>query len=313
MPVHPQVQEILDATRGLPKAASIEEAREQYSAGCLTYVGPGEPVERVGDHDADGVPVRVFVPCGASGSEPLVLWIHGGGWVLGTIDAHDSLCRALSNAAGAVVVSVDYRLAPEAQHPSQVSECLTALRWAIRSAPSLGADPARVAVAGDSAGGNLAAAVARHARSDLAFQFLVYPAVDPSCSSETYERYGASGEYGLSRDEMLMCWEAFAPGESAKRDPDVSPLLADDLVGLPPALVLCAECDPLTDEGLEYAARLREAGVPASTSVYPGMVHGFFRWRGGVDAAHEAMEEGAAALREALGSQRLSPLPAPAR
>lgn len=312
MALHPQVQEIVDAGRAAPEPQSVEEAREAYERSCLVYVGPAEPVERVSDEDADGVRVRVFVPCGASeeGPLPIVLWIHGGGWVLGTIDAHDALCRALCNAAGAVVVSVDYRLAPEAQHPAQLEDCLRALRWAQRSAPSFGGDPARVAVAGDSAGGNLAAVVARHARSDLSFQLLVYPAVDAGCSTKSYGSWGDDA-YGLSKTHMELCWAAYAPG--AADDPDVSPLRASDLAGVPPALVVVAQYDPLCDEGIAYAEKLRSEGVEARAVCYEGMVHGFFRWRGGVDAAHEAMEEAAGALREALGSRRLSPLPAPAK
>jgi acetyl esterase len=310
MPVHPQVQEILDAGKELPAPRSLEEARVQYAAGCLTYVGPAEPVDRVSDEDAGGVRVRVFVPKDASQAEPLpcVLWIHGGGWILGTIDAHDALCRALCNAAGAVVASVDYRLAPEHQHPAQLDDCEKALRWVQRSAESLGVDPARIAVAGDSAGGNLAAVLARRFRSELVFQALVYPAIDATCSTGSYETSG-SWDYGLARDHMQLCWAAYAP--DGADDPDVSPILADDLAGLPPALVVGAEYDPLRDEGVAYAERLREAGVEARASCYEGMVHGFFRWRGGVDAAHEAMEEVAEALREALGSERLSPLRAP--
>ena len=297
MPVHPQIQEILDADRELPEPQGIEEAREQYAAGCMTYVGQAEPVDSVDDCDADGVRVRVFVPKDAL-DEPLptVMWIHGGGWILGTIDAHDALCRALCNAARARVCSVDYRLAPEHRHPAQLEDCLTALRWA--SARFGGP----LAVAGDSAGGNLAAVVARHARDlgiGLAFQLLVYPATDASCSAPSYESLG-DGSYALTRDYMVDCWEHYAPGEEAKRSPDVSPLLADDVSGLPPALVIVAEYDPLTDEALAYAEKLREAGVEARTSSYDGMVHGFFRWRGGVDAAHDAMEEAAGALREAF-------------
>jgi acetyl esterase/lipase len=306
VPVHPQVQEIIDAD--LPAPESIEQAREQYDAGCLTYVGQAEPVDGVCDEDANGVRVRVFTPKGAADrSLPVVLWIHGGGWILGTIEAHDALCRALGNAAGAIVCSVDYRLAPEAQHPAQLEDCRKALDW-VRST----FEGAPVAVAGDSAGANLAAVLARHERDRLAFQVLVYPALDGRCSTRSYETCG-DGSYALSRDHMRFCWEAYAPGEDAKADPDVSPGLAplEELAGLPPALVICAEFDPLTDEGLEYASRLREAGVEARTVVYDGMVHGFFRWRGGVDAAHEAMEEAASALRSALGSDRLSPLPAP--
>ena len=311
MTVHPQVQEILDAGRDAPVPSSIEEAREAYDAGCMTYVGMAEPVDGVSDEDADGVRVRVFVPKGGSDGDPLpcVLWVHGGGWVLGTIDAYDALCRALANAAGAIVFCVDYRLAPEHRHPAPLDDCSRALEWVLRSAPEFGGDPGRVAVAGDSAGGNLAAVLARRFRSDVVFQLLVYPAVDPSCSTGSYSSCGAGNAYGLSRDQMTLCWEAYAPGDDAKRDPDAVPLLADDLAGLPPALVICAEYDPLKDEGLAYADRLRSAGVEVASRCYDGMVHGFFRWRGGVAAAHEAMEEAAAALRDAFGSERLSPTP----
>jgi acetyl esterase len=305
VPVHPQVQEIIDAQAELPEPQGLDEAREQYAAGCMTYVGQAEPVECVEDHDAGGVRVRVYEP-DCSQDLPAIVWIHGGGWVLGTIDAHDVLCRALCNAAGAVVCSVDYRLAPEHTHPAQLEDCLTALDWVRERFGT------PLAVAGDSAGGNLAAAVARHRRDDLAFQVLVYPATDATCSTDSYESYG-DGTYSLSRTYMEDCWEHYAPGDEAKRSPDVSPLRADDLAGVPPALVVTAEFDPLTDEGVAYAERLRQAGVDARVAPYDGMVHGFFRWRGAVDAAHDAMEEAAEALRGALGTERLSDLPAPAK
>ena len=298
MPVHPQAQAVLDAGRGLPAPGSIEEARAQYVANTAHLAGPAEPVERVTDMDAEGVPVRVYVPAGASGAA--VLFLHGGGWVLGTLDTHDALCRALANAAGAVVCAVDYRLAPEAPFPAAVDDASRALRWLLREASSLGVDPSRVAVAGDSAGGNLAAVLARRFRDDLRFQLLVYPVTDGGCESGSYASYGGA-EYGLSREQMEACWDAYA--SAGRLDPDASPLRADDLAGLPPALVICAEYDPLTDEALAYAERLREAGVDARASVYPGMVHGFFRWRAGVDAAHEAMAEAAAALREVVAAK----------
>lgn len=303
MAIHPQAQAVLDAGRDAPQPESIEEARAQYAATSLRFAGEAEAVARVSDEDADGVRVRVYVPADAGeGPLPAVLWIHGGGWVLGTLDAHDPLCRALSNGAGAVVCSVDYGLAPEHQHPSQLEECSRVLAWLLREAPSLGADPARVAVAGDSAGGTLAAVLAQRFRSEVRFQLLVYPVTDASCATASYEAYGGP-EYGLSREQMALCWEAYAPGEEAKLDPDVSPLRAGDLAGVAPALIVLAELDPLTDEGIAYAERLREAGVEVRTSTYDGMVHGFFRWRGAVDAAHEALDEAAAALRAALSAK----------
>ena len=305
MPVHPQIREILDATEALPRPETIEEMREEYAAGCMTYVGQAEPVDRVEDADADGVRLRVFVP-EDPGDEPLplVLWMHGGGWILGTIEAHDALCRAMCNAARAVVASVDYRLAPEHPFPAPLRDCLTALRWVRAHADELGADATRIAVAGDSAGGTLATVLARKARDEgepVQFQLLVYPPTDSGLSTASMAELG-DGEYALTKRHMALCWDAYAPDEEAKAGPDVSPLRASDLAGLPPALVICAEYDPLTDEARAYAERLAEAGVPVRTTTYEGMVHGFFRWRGGVDAAHEAMGEAAAALREALGA-----------
>lgn len=297
MPVHPQAQAVLDAGRGAPAPASVEEARAQYVASSARLVGEAEPVGRVTDRDADGVPVRMYVPAG-DGPFPAVLFLHGGGWILGNLDTHDAVCRALCNRAGAIVCSVDYRLAPEAPFPAAVGDASQALEWLLREAAALGADPARVAVAGDSAGGNLAAVLARRFRSDLRFQLLVYPVTDGACDTPSYASWGGA-EYGLSREQMAACWDAYAPGD-ARLGPDASPLRAGDLERLPPALVVCAEYDPLTDEALAYAERLRAAGVEVRTTVYPGMVHGFFRWRASVDAAHAAMEEAAAALRDAF-------------
>jgi acetyl esterase len=289
--LHPQIRAILAAGEGATEAATVAEAREQYARTALQWVGDGETVQDVRDVTGIG---RLYAPEDAHGA---VLWIHGGGWIMGTIEAYDALCRALANASGARVLSVDYRLAPESPFPGPVEDCGRALAWLASSYPG---EP--LAVAGDSAGGNLAAVVARRARDaggpDLRFQLLVYPVTDAACATASMQRYGAGG-YRLTRSSMLSCWDAYAPG-SAARSPDASPLRAADLSRLPPALVLLAECDPLTDEGSDYADRLRAAGVAAAVSVYPGMVHGFFRWLGAVDAARDALDEAAAALRDAL-------------
>ena len=292
--IDPQVQAVLDAGAEEPPPASIEEARAGYARTSLRFVGAAEDVAEVREADADGVPVRVYRPADARGA---ILWIHGGGWILGTLDAYDPLCRALANRTGAAVVSVDYRLAPEHPLPAPMEDCEAALRW---MATEL-AGP--YVVAGDSAGGNLAAVLARRARDGgeipLAFQLLVYPITDAAMATDSYRRFGADQTYGLSKLAMAACWESYAPGRIGQ-SPDASPLRAPDLSGLPPAFVLLAECDPLTDEGLDYAERLRAAGVDARTSVYSGMAHGFVRWRGAVDAAHGALDEAAAAVREAL-------------
>ena len=293
--IDPQVQAVLDMGAEEPAPSSIEEARANYARTSLRFVGEPEEVAEVRDADAAGTPVRLFRPAGAHGA---ILWIHGGGWIMGTLEAYDPLCRALANRAGAAVVAVDYRLAPEHPLPVPMEDCEAALRWMASELPG------PYAVAGDSAGGNLAAVLTRRVRDadgpvELVFQLLVYPVTDAAMATDSYRRFGADQTYGLSKLAMSVCWEQYAPGRIGQ-SPDASPLRAPDLGGLPPALVLLAECDPLIDEGLDYAERLRAAGVDARTSVYEGTAHGFVRWRGAVDAAHAALDEAAAALRDAL-------------
>jgi acetyl esterase len=279
-----------------PRPQSIEEARAGYDRTSLQWVGEAEPVEEVSEVEVDPVCVRLYRPAGARG---VILWIHGGGWIMGNLTSYDPLCRALANRTGAVVASVDYRLAPESQFPGPVEDCERALDWV---AAELAGEP--LCIAGDSAGGNLATVVARRARDrgrpEIAFQLLAYPATDAACATASMQEYGADGAgFGLGREEMLVCWAAYAPG-AAQRSPDVSPLRAADLSRMPPTLMLLAECDPLTDEATDYADRLREAGVEVEVSVWPGMMHGFLRFRAGVDAAHEALEVAASRVRRAL-------------
>ena len=284
MSLHPQIVAILEAGEEGPDPETIEEIRAQYDANALRYVGEPEPVASVSDVPGG----RLYVPDGAVGA---VLFIHGGGWIMGTLESYDAVCRALANRSGAAVLSVDYRLAPETPFPGPLEDCERALEWlAARFSP--------LAVAGDSAGGNLATVLARRMPGAFALQLLVYPATDAACATGSMFAFG-SGGYRLTRDGMLKCWDAYAPGASA-RSADASPLRAASLEGMPATHVILAECDPLTDEGSDYADRLRAAGVPVTVSVYDGMVHGFFRWLGAVDAAREAMDEAGAALRAAL-------------
>ena len=286
MTLHPQVAAVLAAAPpAAPKAPTLAEARAEYERGAIALGGEVEDVASVVDVEHG----RLYVPDDAVGA---VLWLHGGGWVYGSVAAYDKLCRALANRCGAAVLSVEYRLAPETPFPGALEDCEAALAWLA----SQGFGP--LAVAGDSAGGNLATVVARRARDaggpPLAFQLLVYPVTDAACATGSMQEYGG-GEYRLTREQMLELWGMYAPGASA-RSADASPLRAASLSGMPPALVIVAQYDPLTDEALDYAERLPDAKV----SVYDGMVHGFFRWRGAVDAAHVALDEGAAALRSAL-------------
>jgi acetyl esterase len=282
--------------RSRRRPTSIEEAREGYDRSSLRWVGEAEEV--ASSHD-ERVGRRACASTSRSSPRGgTLVWIHGGGWIIGNLSSYDPLCRALCNRSGARVVSVDYRLAPETPFPGALEDCEAALHWA---AVEFG--DGVLAVGGDSAGGNLAAVLARRARDaggpELAFQLLVYPVTDAACATGTMQQFGEDATYGLSREQMLVCWAVYAPGASA-RSPDASPLRAADLSGLPPALIVLAECDPLTDEGLDYAERLQAAGVDAEVRAWPGMVHGFLRWRAAIDVAHTALDEAAVALRGAL-------------
>jgi acetyl esterase len=280
---------------GAPRPESIEDARMGYDRTSLQWVGEAEEVAPVTDEPVGECCVRVYEPL--ERARGAILWIHGGGWIMGNLTSYDPLCRALANRTGAVVVSVDYRLAPESPYPGPVDDSEAALRWLHERYPD---EP--LAIAGDSAGGNLATVVARRVRGsdlDLRMQVLLYPPTDAACGTSSYQEFGADGAYGLEREQMLTCWSAYAPGLASK-SPEVSPLRAPDLSGLPPALLVLAECDPLTDEATDYADRLRAAGVDVEVEVWPGMIHGFVRFRAAIDDAHAAMDQVALRLRDAL-------------
>jgi acetyl esterase len=251
---------------------------------------------------AGEIPARLYRPP-VSTPPPLVVWYHGGGWVVGDLDTHDGACRFLCGATGAAVLSVDYRLAPEHRFPAAVVDALAAFRWASANAASLGADPARVAVAGDSAGGNLAAVVSRLAVREggprPVAQMLVYPVTDVSTKHPSY-RFFSEG-FLLSEADMDWFKGHYLPSTEAARDPRVSPLLADDLEGLPPAVVLTAGFDPLRDEGEAYARRLERAGVRVHLRRAEGQIHGFFSLATMLPTARVAASWGTARLAEELG------------
>jgi acetyl esterase len=250
------------------------------------------------------VPLRIYRPLSADGRRPLaaVVYLHGGGWVTCDLDTHDRLCRTLANRSGAAVIAVDYRRAPEHPFPAAVDDGLAALDWTRAHAADLGVDLARLAVAGDSAGGNLAAVIARRDRDGggappLALQVLLLPVTDAAMDTPSYTE-NADGFY-LTHAAMRWYWDHYLGGADPLH-PDASPLRASDLRGLPPALVVTAEYDPLRDEGEAYAERLRTAGVRVRFRRYEGMVHGFIRWGAAVDAATAALDEVGRGIGEAL-------------
>ncbi|HVF75177.1 MAG TPA: alpha/beta hydrolase [Acidimicrobiales bacterium] len=250
--------------------------------------GPEVPTE---DATADGVPVRLYRPDDAVGT---LVWFHGGGWCLGSMDEHDAFCRRFAVAAGTTIVNVDYRLAPEHPFPAGFDDCYAATKWAAATLPG------PTAVGGDSAGGNLAAAVTFKARDDgppLAFQLLVYPAVDAEMSYPSMKENGEG--YFLYEADTRWFWDHYLAGHD-RRDPLASPIYADDLGGLPPAYVVTTEYDPLRDEGEAYALRLEQAGVPTLRRRWDGELHAFFTAGKVYAAAQPATEEAAAALRAAL-------------
>jgi acetyl esterase len=312
MPLHPQVNALLESMRstgGPPlEATTVEQARAAQRASTVSLGGRVEEVsatvEAAAPSPAGEVPVRIHRPRGAPAGQPLggVVYLHGGGWLAGDLDTHDRLCRSLANRSGATVIAVDYRLAPEHPFPAGLEDGAAALAWTRAHAAEIGLDPNRLAVAGDSAGGNLAAVIARRDRDaggapPLRLQLLVSPITDGAMDTPSYTENG-EGHY-LTRADMRWYWGHYLAGADPLQ-PDASPLRATDLRGLPPAWVLTAEYDPLRDEGEAYAERLRAAGVPVACQRRAGMVHGFVRWAGAVDDAAAVLDEAAAALREAL-------------
>jgi acetyl esterase len=283
---------------------SVAQARAFHLRDAAALNGEAVPVAAVADRTVPGpageLPVRIYTPEGTA-PFPIVVFFHGGGWVLGTLDTYDPLCRALAAATPAVVVSVGYRLAPEHRWPAAAEDAYAATLWVSRNAAELGGAQHRVAVAGDSAGGNLAAVVALAARDRggpaIAFQLLVYPALDAAGDTASWREH-AEGFY-LTAAGMRWYWDHYLGGADGMA-PDASPLRAAFAGGLPPALVVGAEHDVLRDEGEAYAARLREAGVDATATRAAGMVHGFLRWRAVTPTADTALQEAAAALRSAL-------------
>ena len=284
-------------------AAAREQMKRRVAAGDPV------PVGRVEDRMIPGpngeIPIRIYTPDG-TGPFGALVYFHGGGWVVGNIEMTDQPCRMITKAAGCVTVSVDYRLAPEHKFPAGPEDCYAATKWVADNATALGCDPSRIAVGGTSAGANLAAAVALMARDrsapNVAYQLLVYPATRRELDTPSHKQFATDGYYILSRADMEWFWGHYLASEADAANPYACPARAKSLAGLPPALVITAEFDPLRDEGESYAARLREEGVATVLKRYDGVTHGFFGMPSVVEKSRVAIAEASAALRAAIGS-----------
>ena len=308
MPLDPQVQAYLEQEAALNLPPINQQTPEQLRQGIraeLATLGEPEPVAKVENRlipgPAGDIPIRIYTPQG-SGPFPVLVYFHGGGWVVCDLDTHDGLCRSFANQAGCLVVSVDYRLAPEHKFPAAPLDSYAATKWVAEHATTLNGDPTRIAIGGDSAGGNLTAVVTMMARErggpSLIFQLMLCPGTDFTMSTPSIDE-NATG-YGLTKDDMIWFTNHYLNHEDEKRDPLASPLLATDFSGLPPALIITAEYDPIRDEGEQYGQRLQEAGVPATVSRYDGMIHGFIGTP--FEQGKQGMTECVTALQAAFAS-----------
>jgi acetyl esterase len=304
----PQAKAVIDLVikSGRPPyhQLSPKDARQMFRETRPAATPPAPEIGAVTDLTADGIPIRLYRPQGvpASTALPALVFFHGGGWVIGDLETHDVLCRQLTAGAGISVINVDYRLAPEYTFPAAIDDAWAATRWVAAHAAELGIDAGRLAVGGDSAGGNLAAVVALLARDrgapSIALQALIYPVTDVGAESPSYADF-ADG-FMLTRDSMRWFIAHYLAGKEDAVDWRVSPLRAPSVAGVAPTLVVTAGFDPLRDEGDAYARKLREAGVRVDTICYGGMIHGFVPMGRLIETGNRAVAHIAATLREAL-------------
>lgn len=304
-----KVLEMIRLSGRPPYETLAPDAAREYSRAARALLAP-EPPEMaeiralVAPGPAGDIPLRLYRPAGSAPGTalPALIYFHGGGWVIGDLESHDVVCRQIANAAQAAVVSVDYRLAPEHKFPAAVEDAIAAVEWIATSAAALGLDPARLAVGGDSAGGNLAIIVSLHARDRggpaLVLQVLIYPATEFAMSHPSHQRFGEG--LMLTRGTMEWFRAHYLRGPADIADWRASPLRAASFAALPPALVLIAGCDPLSDEGEDYVGRLRAAGVPVTLTRFEGMIHGFLTMGKMIPAADEAVADIAGALKAAF-------------
>jgi len=298
----------LSGETSLAEGRTVEQARRENREEAPVVCGPRRPMARVESLTMPGprgeIRARLYVALGApQPPQPLLVYLHGGGWVIGDLDTHDGVCRFLAEHGGCRVLSVDYRLAPEHPFPEPVEDAVAAFSWAAENAAELGADPARVAIGGDSAGGNLATAVCIQARDSgapmPAMQLLLYPVTDAVGGQASRETF-AEG-FVLTRADMKWFEDHYIPDGIDGKDPRASMMRADDVSGLPPAYIATAGFDPLRDEAETYAERMREAGVSVVLQRHPGLIHGFAHLTALCPSALAAMLEVAGALRMGLG------------
>lgn len=311
MPLHPFFQQLQAASAGAPPTHTLPlDVIRQANLAMLPMLGEPEPVARVEDVTIpvkEGtITVRVYTPAG-EGPFPVLMTIHGGGWIAGSLAVFDHVSRALVNRVGCIAVSVEHHLAPEHKFPVPLEDCYDALVWTAGHIANYGGDPARIAVLGESAGGNLAAALALLARDRggprLAYQVLVNPALGYPAIDRPSIREMASG-YGLTREDLIWCYEQYMSSPDDWKNPYFVPMASEDLSGLPPALILTAKYDLLRDDGAVYGDQLRKAGVPAEVVCTEGVMHGFFLLTSLIEPARQAMDTAAAALRKGFGIDR---------
>jgi acetyl esterase len=300
MPLHPQAQAVADFYKAMRTTPFEElqptEARALYNAGQIPST---EVVHEIRDVQAGSIPCRLYRPS-AQTDLGLLVFFHGGGWVIGDLNSHDGVCRSLANKSGHAVLAVDYRLAPEHKFPAAFDDCAEALKWAYDNALALGIDNTRMAVGGDSAGGNLAAAVALTEVVPLKFQMLIYPAVDMSMESPSINE-NANAPI-LTKSVMAWFVNHYMNSDSDRTNINASPMLASDeqLKRMPPAIVITAQYDPLRDEGEAYGRRLVENGVSVTITRYNGAFHGFFNMITILDDAQSAHAQASTLLKKYL-------------
>ncbi len=315
MPLDPQVQNLLDTLMAAPTPLNRlppAEARTAYDRFIAARNFAPEPVARVEDIAIDGphgaIGLRIYTPdSDAAGvPRPVLLFFHGGGFVIGSVESRDPQCRRIANETGAIVVAPRYRLAPEHKFPQAHDDALAAAQWLFANAPRLGGDPARIAVGGDSAGGNLAAVVSQQARDAglgrFVLQVLVYPTTDFGFTLGLPSYDLLDEDYFLTRGQIAWYHGQFLPPATDLHDLRLAPALAENFDGLPPALIVTAEYDPLRDDGAHYAERLRESGIAVEYTCYPGTIHGFFHYGAILDVARAALDQVIDALRRAYQS-----------